>query len=145
MLRGKLSLFPLVRRRVRKFWADAHEITAQLLIHRPGCLDGDVMIDLLDLFRKFDNLREDHRFATGDDDVPTPVPPDLAQHGTVHHLKALGLPGCVRCIAPRTTEVASRSTNEDRGNAGKNALALNGIENLRNLQKLASQPNYRQQ
>ena len=49
-------------------------------------------------------------------------------------LFAFGIPGRVGRVAPGTAEIAAAEADEDAGNAGQDAFALNGVKDLADFQ-----------
>jgi hypothetical protein len=100
-----------------------------------GGFDGDVLSHGAQGGRQFVNARSHHRFAAGKDDEWCRVTLDLGEDGIDGHVGPLGVPGGVRGVAPSTPQIAPGGADEDRGDAGQFAFALQAVKELRNTHR----------
>src|SRR5215469_3814391 len=85
-------------------------------------------------FCERDDVRRDHRLASGYDRMPGRVRFHLCENLVQGKLRALRIPRRVRRVAPGATQVASARADENRGHAHERAFTLQRIKQVSDLQ-----------
>lgn len=122
---------PLPGGGVGEFGGDGHEVADDGGGDGAGGFDGDVEAAGVEGVGEFRELGLDEGFAAGEDDVAEGGvgggPIEEAVEGPVF---TFGIPGGVGGIAPVAAEITAGGADEEGGDAGEEALALDGGEDF---------------
>src|SRR5262249_4589955 len=110
VLRGPGTL----RRGVREFRTDAHEVASDRPEHRAGSLDGDMQSAVTKAVRERDNFRRNHRLAPRYHDVLRRIPAYCVENFCDGVVLAFRLPRGIWRIAPGTAQIAAAGPDENR-------------------------------